>query len=371
MTQEVRIDRDGVREVARALRAAHARWMETLAQAQRARQALAAAVQAAPGRAFEAAAAQTAHRLQQGGERLLRLAETLEKALQRLEEAFAEAARAVEEGWIAPPLPTTPLAVDGSGAPLPNQFVLRFRVEGVDLPWNAACGPMALSMALSRLTGRPLPAQAVADRLIQETKMKPQKPPGEERAINYTRAEDLQKTARAYGVEGRKVDLDGSSSEAAWEALQAQIIRPRTAVIALVTAKSQTTNWTDSWQGADGRPAEAIVPHGKEANRRRRDPHGSCAPPGGRDRPLGSGRSTGGARWGALCSRQQSLLQPPGALPMGALLVVREPSGPRRKPLVGSGPGSPSRNPKRIRSYPSASYPPIGGTRCAAGFQGS
>lgn len=259
MTQEARIDRDGVREVARALRAAHARWMETLARAQRARQALAAAVQAAPGRAFEAAAAQTAHRLQQGGERLLRLAETLEKALQRLEEAFAEAARAVEEGWIAPPLPTTPLAVDGSGEPLPNQFVLRFRAEGVDLPWNAGCGPMALSMALSRLKGRPLPAQAVADRLIQETKMKPQKPPGEERAINYTRAEDLQKTARAYGVEGRKVDLDGSSSEAAWEALQAQIIRPRTAVIALVTAKSQTTNWTDSWQGADGRPAEAIV----------------------------------------------------------------------------------------------------------------
>jgi hypothetical protein len=259
MTQEVRIDRDGVREVARALRAAHARWMETLARAQRARQALAAAVQAAPGRAFEAAAAQTAHRLQQGGERLLRLAETLEKALQRLEEAFAEAARAVEEGWIAPPLPTTPLAVDGSGEPLPNQFVLRFRAEGVDLPWNAGCGPMALSMALSRLKGRPIPAQAVADRLIQETKMKPQKPPGEERAINYTRAEDLQKTARAYGVEGRKVDLDGSSSEAAWEALQAQIIRPRTAVIALVTAKSQTTNWTDSWQGADGRPAEAIV----------------------------------------------------------------------------------------------------------------
>jgi hypothetical protein len=259
MTQEVRIDRDGVREVARALRAAHARWMETLAQAQRARRALAAAVQAAPGRAFEAAAAQTAHRLQQGGERLLRLAETLEKALQRLEEAFAEAARAVEEGWIAPPLPTTPLAVDGSGEPLPNQFVLRFRAEGVDLPWNAGCGPMALSMALSRLKGRPIPAQAVADRLIQETKMKPQKPPGEERAINYTRAEDLQKTARAYGVEGRKVDLDGSSSEAAWEALQAQIIRPRTAVIALVTAKSQTTNWTDSWQGADGRPAEAIV----------------------------------------------------------------------------------------------------------------
>jgi hypothetical protein len=259
MTQEVRIDRDGVREVARALRAAHARWMETLARAQRARHALAAAVQAAPGRAFEAAAAQTAHRLQQGGERLLRLAETLEKALQRLEEAFAEAARAVEEGWIAPPLPTTPLAVDGSGEPLPNQFVLRFRAEGVDLPWNAGCGPMALSMALSRLKGRPIPAQAVADRLIQETKMKPQKPPGEERAINYTRAEDLQKTARAYGVEGRKVDLDGSSSEAAWEALQAQIIRPRTAVIALVTAKSQTTNWTDSWQGADGRPAEAIV----------------------------------------------------------------------------------------------------------------
>jgi len=55
MTQEVRIDRDGVREVARALRAAHARWMETLAQAQRARHALAATVQAAPGRALEIA----------------------------------------------------------------------------------------------------------------------------------------------------------------------------------------------------------------------------------------------------------------------------------------------------------------------------
>ena len=102
MTQDIRIDRDGVRELARALRAAHARWMETLAQAHRARQALAAAVGAAPGRAFEAAAAQTTHRLQPGGERILRLAETLETALQRLEEAFYAAARAIEEGWIAP-----------------------------------------------------------------------------------------------------------------------------------------------------------------------------------------------------------------------------------------------------------------------------
>jgi hypothetical protein len=266
MTQEVRIDRDGVREVARALRAAHARWMETLARAQRARQALAAAVQAAPGRTFEAAAAQTAHRLQQGGERLLRLAETLEKALQRLEEAFAEATRAVEEGWIAPPLPTTPLAVDGSGEPLPNQFVFRFRADGVDLPWNAGCGPMALSMALSRLKGRPIPAQAVADRLVRENRLgerleqeRQEKGHLPSTVSYYTNDAHLRKTAQAYGVEGQRVYLDGSSSEAAWAALRDQIIRTRTAVIALVTAKSQTTNWTDSWQGADGRPAEAIV----------------------------------------------------------------------------------------------------------------
>ena len=244
MTQDLHIDRDGVREVARALRAAHARWMETLAHAHRARQALAATVGAAPGRAFEAAAAQTVHRLQQAGERILRLAETLETALQRLEEAFYAAARAIEEGWIAPPLPTTLLAVDSTGAPLPHPFVLRFRAEGVDWPGSAACGPVALSMALSRLAGRPIPAQEVADRLIRETQMQPQKPLGEEKAINYTRAADLLKTAPAYGVEGRKVDLDGSSSEAAWAALRDQITRPRTAVIARVTAKSHTTHWT-------------------------------------------------------------------------------------------------------------------------------
>jgi hypothetical protein len=266
MTQEVRIDRDGVREVARALRAAHARWMETLARAQRARQALAAAVQAAPGRAFEAAAAQTAHRLQQGGERLLRLAETLEKALQRLEEAFAEAARAVEEGWIAPPLPTTPLAVDGSGAPLPNQFVLRFRAEGVDLPWNAGCGPMALSMALSRLKGRPLPAQAVADRLVRENRLgerleqeRQEKGHLPSTVSYYTNDAHLRKTAQAYGVEGQRVYLDGSSSEAAWAALRDQIIRPRTAVIALVTAKSRTTQYGTEWAAYGQRAAEVVL----------------------------------------------------------------------------------------------------------------
>ncbi len=268
MTQDLLLDRDGLQELARQLRAAHARWMETLTQADRARQTLAAAVQAAPGRAFEAATAQTAHRLQQGGERLLRLAETLEKALQRLEEAFYTAARAVAEGGIAPPLPTTPLAVDGSGAPLPNQFVLRFRAEGVDLPWSTACGPVALSMALSRLTGRPLPAQEVADRLVRETKMKPQKPPGEERAINYTRAADLQKTARAYGVEGRMVYLDGSSSEAAWAALRDQITRPRAAVIALVTAKSRTTQTGMEWTAYDQRAAEVVI---SEKDRAKRD----------------------------------------------------------------------------------------------------
>jgi len=259
MSPDLWIDRDLVQQLARALRAGHARWMETLAHAHRARQALAATVQAAPGRAFEAAAAHAAHRLQHGGERLRRLAETLEKALQRLEAAFAEAARPLEEGWIAPPLPTTPLAVDGSGAPLPHQFALRFRSGEVDLPWSTACGPVALSMALSRLAGRPIPAQEVADRLVQQTQMKPEQPPGEERAINYTGVMHLQAAAQAYGVAGRKVELEGSSAEAAWEALQAQIIRPRTAVMALVTAQSRTTDWTDGWRGMDGTPAAGVV----------------------------------------------------------------------------------------------------------------
>lgn len=254
MERNLRIHREAIRETIRQLRAWSARWEETRGQAQRAAQALVDAAQAAPARAFEAATARTLHQLQQSGERIRLLADILEQALHHLKEAFLQAAQPLAEGWIAPlQLPVTPLAVHDNGRPLPHQFVIRFRSGSVDLPWTTACGLVSLSMALSRLTGRPIPAQEVADRMVQLRRMQPEVNEGE--ATNYTSWADLQETARqAYGIEAQMVFLQGSPSdpEAAWESLRQQIARPHTTLIALVTAKRYTTTrGSTSWPGSE------------------------------------------------------------------------------------------------------------------------
>lgn len=243
MEKALRIHQEAIRETIRQLRAWSAQWEETRAQAQRAAQALVDAAQAAPARAFEAATAQTLNQLQRSGERIRVLADTMEQALHRLEEAFLQAAHELRGEWMALSLPTTPLtvttplAVDAFGKPLPNQFVIKFPTSnGEGIPWKTACGPVALAMALSRLLGHPIPAQEVANRLVEITGKQPTVD-GKGRVNTLTSWSDLISTAKAYNIYGKIVSL---SSEEAWQELQG-LMRQGGAVIALVTAKSNTS----------------------------------------------------------------------------------------------------------------------------------
>ncbi|GBD07779.1 hypothetical protein HRbin22_00005 [Candidatus Thermoflexus japonica] len=268
MEKTLRIHREAIQETIRQLRAWSARWEETRSQAQRAAQALVDAAQAAPARFFEAATARALLQLQQDGERIQRLAGILEEALQRLEEAFHQAAQIMRGEWIAPPLPTTPLAVGASGRPIPNQFVLQFPTPQGPIPWATACGPAALSMALSRLTRHPIPAQEVANRLVEITGKAPEIEGGRATALTTTR--DLISTANAYGIHGERVYLMGRSSEEAWQELQG-LVRQPVAVMALVTAKSATTSSTRDnadWESYGLKAPEIIV---SEEDRRKGD----------------------------------------------------------------------------------------------------
>lgn len=259
MERSLRIHREAIQETIRQLRTWSARWEETRGQAQRAAQAMVDAAQAAPARAFEAATARTLHQLQQSGERIRLLADILEQALHRLEEAFLQAAQIMSGEWIAPPLPTTPLAVGASGRPIPNQFVLQFPTPQGPIPWATGCGPMALSMALSRLTRYPIPAQEVANRLVEITGKAPEVEGGRATALTTTR--DLISTANAYGIHGERVSLRGRSSEEAWQELQG-LVRQPVAVMALVTAKSSTTSATRDnadWESYGLKAPEIIV----------------------------------------------------------------------------------------------------------------
>lgn len=269
MERNLRIHREAIRETIRQLRAWSARWEETRGQAQRAAQALVDAAQAAPARAFEAATARTLHQLQQSGERIRLLADILEQALHHLKEAFLQAAQPLAEGWIAPlQLPVTPLAVEASGTPIPNQFMVQFPTPQGPIPWATACGPVALSMALSRLTRRPIPAQEVANRLVEITGKAPEVEGG--RATALTTTWDLIATANAYGIHGERVSLRGSSSEEAWHELQG-LMRQPIAVMALVTAKGSTTSATRGnadWESYGLKAPDIVV---SEEDRRKGD----------------------------------------------------------------------------------------------------
>ncbi len=98
-----------------------------------------------------------------------------------------------------------------------------------------------MSMALSRLTRHPIPAQEVANRLVGITGKAPEVKGGRATALTTTR--DLISTANAYGIHGERVSLRGSSLEEAWQELQG-LMRQPVAVMALVTAKGSTTSAT-------------------------------------------------------------------------------------------------------------------------------
>lgn len=261
--QRFQLSPGALRAQIQRLRAWRQAWAAAVHTGQRTTRTLGAVVRAVPGQQAEASLMAQWARLEKVAEHGKTLARALEHALDYLEAAFHAAARIVAEGVIVhrpTDLPLTSLAVDGSGQNLPDQFGIRFRADGKDLRWTAACGPVALSMALSRLADRPIPAQEVADQLVRKARLKP---PQEKQATTYTgytSARHLMQTAQeAYGVKAQQVDLEGSSPEAAWEALRRQVSRPQTAVIALVTVKRRTTIWNDSWKGVDGRPAADIV----------------------------------------------------------------------------------------------------------------
>jgi len=204
-------------------------------------------VRAVPGQGFQAKTTTHHQHLGLVAERVERLARTLEQALERLETAFQEAAAELREEILPFSLTTTPLAVDALGHELPNQFVITFPTASGRIPWNTACGPVALSIALSRVRGRITPAQEVADRLVQEVwKDQPDKrpSPGAKQARAMTDSWDLINTAGLYGVQGKMVSFDlageGDPSEKAWNDLQ-RLTRQPGAVMVLVTAKGTTS----------------------------------------------------------------------------------------------------------------------------------
>lgn len=249
----LRVNRDEVREWIQQLRKWRTEWEGQLEAAQRVSRLLAEAVQAAPRVPWEARARLNDSRLVRVGERVEELAQVLERALACLEAAFRDAAALLQEPILRPILTTTPLAVDAHQRPLANQFSIRFPTPTGPVPWSTACGPVALSMVLSRIRGQLIPAQEVADRLVQITG-KTAKPDGKGRVNVFTSYLDLLNTARAYG--GVEAELrtmtfqEGRNpSEQAWEHLREATSQPG-GVIALVTAKrftSPETRGSENW----------------------------------------------------------------------------------------------------------------------------
>jgi len=247
MSEGLRIHPGRIREQIQRLRAWRGGWNEGIERARRTSRALGETVRAVPGQRFEGMAVALHGRLVRGSERVERLARTLEQALERLETAFQEAAAELREEILPFSLTTTSLAVDALGHELPNQFAVTFPTASGRIPWNTACGPVALSIALSRVRGRITPAQEVADRLVQEVwKDQPDKrpSPGAKQARAMTDSWDLINTAGLYGVQGKMVSFDlageGDPSEKAWNDLQ-RLTRQPGAVMVLVTAKGTTS----------------------------------------------------------------------------------------------------------------------------------
>ncbi len=113
MSRELRVHPEAIRELSQSLRAWRGRWIPQLEAAQRTAWALIQVVRAVPGRGFEMAAEADRVRLVEMGDRVEMLARTLEQALARLETAFHQAARLLQEPSMTSPgtpLPATTVA---------------------------------------------------------------------------------------------------------------------------------------------------------------------------------------------------------------------------------------------------------------------
>ncbi|MCS7351615.1 hypothetical protein [Thermoflexus sp.] len=274
MSGALRINPDEVRERIQRLRRWREGWAERLEAARRTSRMLAEAVRAVPGQRWEMEAGRHAVGLAKAGERAEGLAQVLESALARLEAAFQEAAALLREPIPRPIVTTTPLAVDAHQRPLANQFSIDFPTPSGPVPWSTACGPVALSMVLSRIQGRLIPAQEVANKLVEVTGKTPRlNPKGHVNIL--TTHQDLLRTARAYeGVQAERLTMHFKAgrdpSEQAWEHLREATSRPG-GVIALVTAKRSTSELTrkaESWV-FNGLLAEEVI--GDPAQRREGD----------------------------------------------------------------------------------------------------
>jgi len=178
----------------------------------------------------------------------------LEAGIARLEQAFQEAAQGLRALSLTPqgPLPEAPLAVDADGRPLASQFEIRIapeflrqagvpeetiaRLHGRDgeIRWYAACEPVALSVALSRLLGQPVPAQEVVNRMLAEriadSKFQDRIRNDAASRIQegrpgmgfYTDELDLEAAARPYGAQVERISLPSGQQDpdVLWQALQ-------------------------------------------------------------------------------------------------------------------------------------------------------
>lgn len=268
--QGLRVSPEAVREIAQTLRRGAQQWEALIEQAQIRGRVLEGIARAVPGEQFSAFWARQYPRWRRGTEHLQRLAEVLERSMERLEEAFRAAARTVQQAATAgrEVLPFVPLAlgpegypraVDAIGRPLASQFEARIATaqllqlgvsetslrsllglrEGEPLPesiqWNAACGPVALAMAASAVLGRSVPVEATiasmlrtADPSLQQAiRLDIQKRQGEGKLGFYTRAADLISTAGELGLQGERASVPNGERdpEGLWQSLQARLGR--------------------------------------------------------------------------------------------------------------------------------------------------
>ena len=264
--RSLRLDLTKARQALGAMEGRAAHLLATLEAAGRTGEAVSEAVRALPGERFHQAFPAAVRAGMWELERARRMARALEEALARLEAAFQNAARRlVFPASVLPPLAATPLAVDASGRPLPNQFAIRMTEAG-SVQWTSACGPVALSMALSRVLGRPIPAQEVADEVASYALARTAQEKGvtvqeliqqiqeEKRAGVYTVTSDLLAASQAYGVSGDKAFLSRASPEEGWQGMKQLLDRPG-AVIALVHA----LNTDQAWAAPKGLPVEVMA----------------------------------------------------------------------------------------------------------------
>lgn len=297
MSSTLRVHPERIREQIQRLRAWGEAWRAQGEASRQTARALMEVVQAVPGQRGGAVLEALQGRLARQAEVAEQLARVLEQALERLETAFREAAeliRAETPGGFR--LPTVPLAVGPDGRAMASQFevsipaariqadwlqmidrsdipearkaqlkaeIQAMAEQGIPIPYNLACGWVALSMALSHQLGRPIPAQEVVNRalevhpgfrdrvlrnltadLVAGRTVKADRLAGmrearaeKDRAEYVTTAfEDLAPVARSYGLEMEQFATPNDKHpDELWDRLNQRMQRGET-VVALVNA---------------------------------------------------------------------------------------------------------------------------------------